>query len=334
MIGSGSGQINLAGQYNLQRQTGNLTLKGDGFQAIDTEVSVRISPDLNVRIDEEAIRLGGSVTIPYARISPPKQQMQSVVRASEDVVFTVDEDEGLTQRNLPLLTDLSVILGDSVEVDAFGFKGRLLGRLRITDDAQTTTRASGSIQVESGDYKLFGQDLNISRGSLVYTGGPIDNPGLDLRVSRFVGTVEAGARITGTIRSPEMTLFSVPAMSDSSIMSYLVLGRGPGESSASEQSMMMQAAMALTLQGGNSITSQLQQGLNLDEFGFASDDAGDSAFFIGKYLTPRLYIRYGISLLESMEMLTLSYRLSSMWRVETQSSNLGSGADIFYTRER
>lgn len=334
LIGSGNGLINLDGQYDLQRQMGNLTLKGDSFQAMDTEISVRISPDLNVRVDEDAIRLGGSVTIPYARISPPKQQMQSVVRASEDVVFTEDQDDGLTQRNLPLLTDLSVILGDSVEVDAFGFKGRLLGRLRITDDAQTTTRASGSIQVESGDYRLFGQDLNISRGSLVYTGGPIDNPGLDLRVSRFVGTVEAGARITGTIRAPEMTLFSVPAMSDSSIMSYLVLGRGPGESSASEQSMMMQAAMALTLQGGNSITGQLQQGLNLDEFGFASDDAGDSAFFIGKYLTPRLYIRYGISLLESMEMLTLSYRLSSMWRVETQSSNLGSGADIFYTRER
>ncbi|KAA0875414.1 translocation/assembly module TamB domain-containing protein [Nitrincola tapanii] len=333
-IGSGPGQILLRGDLNLETQTGALRIRGEEFEAMNTEIALRISPDLQVDLGTEVLRLGGEVLIPYARIAPPKQQLQSVVRASDDVVLVQDLEQDLSDTGLRLITDIRLRLGDSVEVDAFGFKGRLLGSLRILDDGQSATRGSGSIQVESGQYRLYGQDLTISRGSLVFTGGPIDNPGLDLRVSRFVDDVEAGARVGGSLRLPELTLFSVPAMPDSSIMSYLVLGRGPGESSAAEQSMMMQAAMALTLQGGNQISGQIRDSLQLDELGFDSDDTGQSAFFIGKYLTPRLYVRYGISLLESVEVLTLSYRLSSMWRVETQSSSLGSGADFFYTRER
>lgn len=334
LIGSGDGELQLQGEFNLASLQGELSVQGDDFQAMNTEIQLLISPDLSIRVDE-AIRVGGRIIIPYALITPPpRQQSQNVVRASDDVIFADQVDEPLTERNLPLLTDIELILGDSVRVEAFGFKGRLLGRLRIQDDAVTATRASGSIQVESGDYRLFGQDMTIQRGNLIFSGGPIENPGLDLRVARTVDTVEAGARIGGTIQVPEFTLFSTPAMPDSSIMSYLVLGRGPGDSSASEQSMMLQAAMSLTMQGGNTITGQLREELSLDEFGFASDDAGDSAFFIGKYLTPRLYIRYGVSLLESVDVLTLSYRLSSMWKIETQSSSMGSGADFFYTRER
>jgi len=333
LIGSGEGEIQLQGQFNLVSMQGELSLKGKDFQAMNTEIELLISPDLAIRVDE-AIHVGGSLSVPYALIRPPRQQAQSAVSASDDVVFADQLDEPLTEQNLPLLTDIELILGDSVRVEAFGFNGRLLGRLRIQDDAVSATRASGSIQVESGDYRLFGQDMTIQRGSLIFSGGPIDNPGLDLRVARIVDTVEAGARIGGTIRVPEFTLFSTPAMPDSSIMSYLVLGRGPGDSSASEQSMMLQAAMSLSMRGGNTITGQLRDELSLDELGFASDDTGDSAFFIGKYLTPRLYIRYGVSLLESVDVLTLSYRLSSMWKVETQSSSMGSGADFFYTREK
>ncbi len=333
LIGSGQGEIRLNGEFNLASFEGLLTIQGENFEAMATEINLLISPDMSIIVDE-AIRVGGSITVPFAHITPPRQQAQNAIRASEDVVFVDVEEDGFTERNLPLLTDLELILGDSVVVEAFGFNGRLLGRIRIQDDGASATRASGTIQVESGDYRLFGQSMTIQRGSLVFSGGPIDNPGLDLRVSRTIDTVEAGARIVGTLLNPEFTLFSTPAMPDSSIMSYLILGRGPGESSASEQSMMLQAALALSMQGGNTITGQLREELNLDEFGFDTDDTGSSAFFIGKYLTPRLYIRYGVSLLESVEVLTLSYRLSSMWKVEAQSSSVGSGADFFFTRER
>lgn len=330
---SGDGTINLGGQFDLTALTGNIVLEGESFTAMHTrDIHVLISPELEVVISEQEIHLGGSLTIPFARISPP-ELAQSAVSPSSDVVIVGSEEDEPTA-GLPVRTNLQLILGDSVEVDAFGFNGRLIGRLNVIDEGVDVVRATGSIQVESGQYRLYGQDLNIQRGGLVFTGGPIDNPGFDMLVSRHVQDVEAGARVQGTLRQPDLTLYSVPAMPDSSILSYLILGRGPGSTSSSEQSMMMQAAMAMGMQGGNVITDQLRDNLSLDELGFDTDAGGDSAFFIGKYLTPRLYIRYGIGLLESVDVLMLSYQLTSRWKVESQSSSVGSGADILFTLER
>lgn len=98
--------------------------------------------------------------------------------------------------------------------------------------------------------------------------------------------------------------------------------------------MMMQMALALGMSQGNKITGQLRESLSLDEFGFDTSANDESAFFIGKYLSPRLYLRYGIGVLDAVNTLSLKYRLSDKWRVEAQSSELGSGADILYTLER
>jgi translocation and assembly module TamB len=230
--------------------------------------------------------------------------------------------------------DIRIELGDDVRVDALGFKGRLLGALQIEESPGRTTRATGSIQVESGQYQLYGQDLQIRRGSLVYAAGPVDNPGLDLRIGRQVDDVMVGANVSGTLREPRMDLYGEPAMPDSSVLSYLLLGKAPGESSAGEQQMMLQAALALGMNQGNKITGNLREAFALDEFGFDSDASGESAFFIGKYLSPRLYLRYGVGVMEAVNTLSLKYKLSEKWRVEAQSNELGSGADLLYTLER
>jgi translocation and assembly module TamB len=230
--------------------------------------------------------------------------------------------------------DIRIELGDDVRVDALGFKGRLLGALQIEESPGRTTRATGSIQVESGEYRLYGQDLQIRRGSLVYTAGPVDNPGLDLRIGRQVDDVMVGANVSGTLREPRMDLYGEPAMPDSSVLSYLLLGKAPGESSAGEQQMMLQAALALGMNQGNKITGNLREAFALDEFGFDSDASGESAFFIGKYLSPRLYLRYGVGVMDAVNTLSLKYKLSEKWRVEAQSNELGSGADLLYTLER
>jgi translocation and assembly module TamB len=118
------------------------------------------------------------------------------------------------------------------------------------------------------------------------------------------------------------------------VLSYLLLGKAPGESSAGEQQMMLQAAMALGMDQGNKIGANLREAFALDEFGFDSDAGGDSAFFIGKYLSPRLYLRYGVGVMEAVNTLSLRYKLSEKWRLEAQSNLLGSGADLLYTLER
>jgi len=331
---SGEGELQLDGEYDLELQTGELTLNGERFTAMNTqEIYALISPDLTLNLSPEAVRLGGTLRVPQTLVSTPKSR-ESAVQPSSDVVIVKDGEVAEKQPVVPVYADIRIELGDDVRVDALGFKGRLLGALQIEESPGQTTRATGSIQVESGEYRLYGQDLQIRRGSLVYAAGPVDNPGLDLRIGRQVDDVMVGANVSGTLREPRMDLYGEPAMPDSSVLSYLLLGKAPGESSAGEQQMLMQAALALGMNQGNKITANLREAFALDELGFDSDASGESAFFIGKYLSPRLYLRYGVGVMEAVNTLSLRYKLSEKWRVEAQSSELGSGADLLYTLER
>lgn len=331
---SGDGTLNLSGDYDLAQREGQLTLSGDRFTVMDTaEIQALISPDLRLLLGMREIRLDGVFKVPYAWISPPKVR-ESAVQPSSDVVRVEQGQVVEKEPVMPVYADLRIELGEDVRVDALGFKGRLLGALQIEETPGQTTRATGSIQVESGEYRLYGQDLEIRRGSLIYAAGPVDNPGLDLRIGREIEDVVVGANVSGTLREPRMDLYGEPAMPDSSVLSYLLLGKAPGESSAGEQQMMMQAALALGMSQGNKITGRLRESLSLDEFGFDSSANDESAFFIGKYLSPRLYLRYGIGVLDAVNTLSLKYKLSEKWRIEGQSSELGSGADILYTLER
>lgn len=333
-VGSGKGELQLGGQYNLEQKRGGLTLSGQHLTAMNTSMAqVEISPDLRLQLEPNAVRLTGDLVVPKALIATPESR-ESAVLPSGDVVLVQDGEALTPEPGMPIHANINVELGENVRVDALGFEGRLLGKLNLEESPGQATRATGSIQVESGQYRLYGQDLDIRRGSLVYAAGPIDNPGLDLRIGRSIDDVVVGANVSGTLREPRMDLYGEPAMPDSSVLSYLLLGKPPGESSSSEQQMLTQAALSLGMAGGNLVTDRLRESLTLDEFGFDSSSAEGSSFFIGKYLSPRLYLRYGIGVLDAVNTLSLKYKLTEKWRLEAQSSELGSGGDILYILER
>ncbi|WP_428035806.1 translocation/assembly module TamB domain-containing protein [Amphritea sp.] len=335
---SGNGPVALNGQYNPVTDSGEISLEGNRFQAVATEeIQAWISPSVKLNIDPQQIRLQGEIKIPEAKIQPPDIQASSPI--SDDVVIIDPSAETQTAvaKKRTLDTQLRITLGDKVYLDALGFEGRLLGSILIEDDERQVTRATGSMQVASGQYRLYGQDLNIDRGSLVYSGGPVDNPGLDMRVSRVVGEVTAGAKVSGTLNEPRLSLFSDPSMPESSQLSYLMFGHAPGEggSSMTEQELLFKAASALTLKGGNTVAEQISETFNIDELGVAGGDtATDTSLYIGKYLSPRLYVKYGVGLLEPTHTFFMRYKLNDAWSVETQSATQHNGGDIIYTIER
>jgi translocation and assembly module TamB len=335
---SGEGTIDIAGNYNPLAGAGELTLAGKRFLAMGTkEIQVWISPDLQVGLDPDLIKVRGELTIPEANITPPKSSGVNSTSVSSDVVVVQDESE-LNEVAAGPAIDAAVrlTLGDKVNVDAFGFSGRLLGSILIEDDGRQATRATGNMDVAAGEYTLYGQDLTIERGSVVFTGGPVDNPGLDLRVSRTIDSddVTVGAQVSGTINSPRFTLYSSPSLPESSKLSYLMFGRAPGTGSSSEQALLYRAAAALAMKGGNSIAENLNETLKLDDFGLEGDSANETSLFIGKYLSPRLYIKYGVGLLEPSSTFFLRYKLSSKWDFESETGTSGSGGDVIYTYEK
>ena len=119
-------------------------------------------------------------------------------------------------------------------------------------------------------------------------------------------------------------------------LSYLLLGRPLETATGSETSALSQAAMALGLRGGNFVSERLNEALGFDEFGIQSQaaDANSASFVIGKYLTPSLYVSYGVGLFEPVNTLRLRYTISRRWRLVTESSTAASGGDLIYHIER
>jgi len=239
---------------------------------------------------------------------------------------------------IPVDMELQVSLGDDVQVSAFGFEGRITGRLQVLEKPGQQTSAVGNINVAAGQYELYGQSLEIERGSLVLTGGPVNNPGLDLRVSRNIAAenVTVGARVGGQLREPNLNLFSSPAMQDSMILSYLIFGRAPGRGNTQEQNMLAQASLALGMRGGNFIGEQISDRIGVDEvmLDATGDNLESTSLFIGKHLSSRLYVKYGIGLVEPVTTFFIRYRLTENINFETQTGDGRSGADLFYTIER
>lgn len=340
---SGDGWITIRGLIEPKLERLAIDIDGEKFRTIQTpEITVDVSPNITISLIDKRIDVKGEVTIPYANIEQPELG-ESIDNPSEDIKLYKDGKPVVTDESsiYPLYADIRVNLSEQISVSAFGFEGNLAGSLRLIEQPNRALTASGSVRVTEGFYELYGQRLEIDRGSLIYNGGSVDNPGLDLRVVRAkenimsTENVTVGAQITGTLTEPDFQMFSTPAMPDSEVLSYLILGRGSGTTSGSGDNMQLQALIMLGSKGTEVIGQPLQEIFGLDEFGIDSTmNPQDTSFYIGKYLSPKLYVKYGVGLFENTNTFLIRYFLTDNILIESTASGEAQGGDIFYTIEK
>jgi translocation and assembly module TamB len=75
--------------------------------------------------------------------------------------------------------------------------------------------------------------------------------------------------------------------------------------------------------------------MGVDELDVKDSKAlGGAALTIGQYLSPRLYLSYGIGLFEPGQVMTLRYRVSGSLSVEAETAPEDSRAGLQYRIER
>ena len=331
---SGDGYLEIVGSSHLDTASGvptELRISGQNFSASNIpEAIVTASPDLLVKIGDYRIDIGGEVLIPYARLQPRDLSTAARVSADTDVIGA----EQQPARRWQITSSVRLVLGDRVSFFGYGFEGRLGGYLTVNEQPGQPTSGTGVIDIIEGRYRAYGQHLDIQDGRLLFAGGPLTNPGIDVRAVRQTGDVTAGVSVSGLLRQPRVELFSEPAMGQTDILSYLLTG-GPLETANSEQgAMMANAAIALGLSGGDRIARSLASRFGFEDLRVESSSTGEQASLImGRYLSSRLYVSYGIGLIESINTLNLRYQISRRWRIEAESGQ-EHGADLLYTIER
>jgi translocation and assembly module TamB len=312
---------------------GTLALKGERLLVVDVpEARVEASPDLSFRIDDHLIEMQGEVRIPAARIEP--KQLVGAVTASPDVRL-VKEDEDETEASpWRVRSDVRLTLGKDVRLKAFGLQGRLEGTMltRLRPDEVTT--ASGELEIEDGKYSAYTKELDVERGRLLFAGGPAADPGVDLRASKSVPGYKVGVAVRGRLRRPEISLYSDPSMPQSQIASLLLVGRRLDNLDVGDRQSLGGSSGEMATQGGAVLAGQLGRYVGLDEVSLETDvDTAESELVLGKFLSPRLYVSYGISLSDAINTFKARYTIGDRWVISGEAGQEAS-ADIEYTIDR
>ena len=339
---AGSGELSANGTLslaNLPNWQADVNLQGNNLKLMDThEVQAWVSPNLQIQASPSNVVITGNVLIPETTVSL-REIPQTASARSDDVVIVGRHAPQAQQQSVVMVKDVPINiqpnvlieLGDKVKFTGFGLDARLTGKLRVLRTRQDII-AEGVLNVVDGVYKAYGQNLAIERGRLLFN-GPLDNPGLDVRAVREVedGDVKVGISLAGTVQQPESTLFSSPEQSQSDTLSYLLTGRAMSGLTGDQSSLLMDAITGLGIAGGESLAQQLGGNLGLDEVGLKAKngDFEQSELALGKRLGPRLYVRYIVSLFDSLQRVAINYQINKHLQLEAQTG-LQQGVDLIY----
>lgn len=331
-VTSGEGLLHLDGSLNFRDDTAplQLVLVGKGITLASTaELYVVADPDLTLRWLEGRLEVRGGLTVPEARVD--LEALDSDVDVSPDVVV-LDPVDGPRERATPLDLDFRVTLGDEVKLKGFGLDGKMTGSLGLREAPGRRAIANGTLEV-SGKYTAYGRALTIKRARLSYADSPYDNPALDIRAERELEEVIVGVQVRGTAARPDTTIVSVPSMETSEALSWLLFSRPLSTTTGNESQQLGSAAMALGA-GGGLVAAQLGAQLGLDEAGVTdSRNLGGATFTVGKYVSPRLFLSYGVSLIGTGQVVTLKYLLTRDFDISVEQGN-ESAASINWRREK
>lgn len=309
------------------------SVRGNNFLASDTaDLRAVASPDLRVGFADNTIQVRGEVAVPAADIDIDR--LDAGVSASEDVVVLdpADPDRAPSSR---LDLDLAITLGDAVKLKGYGLEGTLTGGLRARSRPGREMLATGRLDVD-GRYRAYGQKLDITRGELTWSNSPISDPNIRIRAEREVvsADVTAGIDVIGRASRPEAKVWSIPASSEQNALAYLVLGRPLSTASGTEAQQINAASSALTA-GAGLLASQLGAKIGLDDAGvLESRTLGGAVFGVGKYLSPKLYVSYGVSMVGSGSALTLKYLMRKGFDVEIESSTIETRGSLNWRKEK
>jgi translocation and assembly module TamB len=334
-LGPGTGERGMAQfegklSWRDREPYGDLRVKGNSLQVVNVpEAIIRASPDLDFKVEGRHIDARGSVHIPYARIEPADLTTAVLTSSDERLIGAplVDPSQRWT-----VTSNIRLELGEDVHLESLGLTAQLGGALQLRSDGSQLTRGEGELNITDGKYAGFGRLLDIERGQLIFNNVPLGDPGIDIRAQKELPEATVGVIVRGTLRRPAAPIFySEPSMPQSQIASLILAG---GSITALGENQGSGAARNDLLAQGTAILAQRLGGqVGLDDVGIEQDTSNQASLVLGKYLSDRLYISYGISLAEAINTLKLRWTITDRWTIRTEAGEERS-ADVVYTLKK
>lgn len=243
----------------------------------------------------------------------------AVPRVLPDLVLTVTSPGGLWLRgqglDVELAGDVSLLLrGDSIAVE-------------------------GELQAIQGTMRQLGHIFRLEHGRVVFDGSETElNPELDLVLGVRVGQYQIRIQLGGTALVPALRFTSEPELSEADILATLLFGKPLEELDEGQTGLLAsRAAQIAAAYGSSRLQESLARQLGVDVVSIAprEGDEETTALTVGKYLSPRVMVRYEQLLREgSAFFVHLDYAFAGTFRLHTQvSQGEESGVQLKWQRD-
>ncbi|PHP93473.1 translocation and assembly module TamB [Pantoea agglomerans] len=338
LVQTGQGNINLSGNADwsqLDNWRARIAAQGSRVRVtVPPMVRMDVSPDLVFEATPAAFNLDGRVDIPWARITV-QEVPESATGVSSDEVMLDKQLKPIAPQTtaIPINSNLVIHVGNDVRLSAFGLKAKLNGDLKMVQD-KSGLGLNGQINIPSGRFHAYGQDLIVRKGELQFAGPP-DQPYVNLEAIRNPDATEdgvtAGLRVTGLADEPKAEVFSDPAMSQQEALSYLLRGQGLG--SDGDSNALTSALVGLGVAQSGQVVGKIGETFGVSNLAVDTAGVGDSQQVqVSGYVLPGLQVKYGVGIFDSLATLTLRYRLMPKLYLEAVSG-VDQALDLLYQFE-
>lgn len=336
---SGGGQGKLAGELDWQGDVqAKFSIQGDKLAVSQPPLlSAQISPHLEIvaRPKQKYVDIKGVVSIPSATLRPPESS-DEVIGLSPDVTVIDRRATGniddILQKVTPwsINADVGLDLGDDVVFRGFGARLPLAGAVHVTQNGQGVAQGRGMVQVsERTAVEFLGQKLDLNYAQIRFNGN-LKNPRLSIEGVREIDGQTVGVRVTGSVASPDIQVFNDAGLSEQQAMNALATGSLSefGATQISEQGFRSQvtnslavAGLSLGLKSTHGVTNEIGRALGLESLVVdASGSADDANVNVTGYISPDLYIRYGVGVFNAQSSLSMRYQLTRRVYIEATSA--------------
>lgn len=343
---SGDGRGTLDGKAVwLNEPRVNLTLAGDNLLIRKAPLlTARVTPNIDVSIwpSRKQVAVDGKIFVPSAVVTPAPTDDDAMMVSSDVRVIDrrVQTEDPVLKAVKPwrIDADIDLSFGNAVFFRGFGANAPLGGQLHLKQRGLDGLTASGQVAVQrSVQVEAFGQNLMLRRG-IARFGGSLTQPILDIEATKSVSGRTVGVRVGGKLSRPGIVIFNDAGLTEQEALNALLTGRISANNTVTNtagfksevNNTVAAAGLSLGLSGSRNFTNKLGRTFGLSGLTVDAEGVGDDTQVnVTGYLSPDLYLRYGVGVFTPVNKLTLRYQINRRLYIEA-SSALEKAIDVFY----
>ncbi|URJ25793.1 translocation/assembly module TamB domain-containing protein [Blochmannia endosymbiont of Camponotus sp.] len=300
------------------------------------EIKMKISPDFACTITAEKVHVEGNIEIPWAHIEM-KEYSKNITNISSEEILLDDNFQLILNNSKNLFiafsANINVCLGNDVNFNGLGFRTRLRGNLEIEYN-KNHSALTGHIDILSGCFQAYGQNLIIRKGQLLFSGA-INQPYIDIEAicdpSIKEGSI-VGIRINGAFSQPKIEIFSdSSSLSSQEITSYFLSGSKNIILLNTDTNIVTSLLIGATVRNSEKFINKIGKIFGVQDLTLNTQDIGTAPLVaLSGYIAPGLQIKYGISIFDLLTTITVRYCLGSQLYLEVTSGSNQQAVDVLY----